>query len=205
MARQCADFEGLFNALAYYGFVEKADAHCYRVEATIEEGSYVLAAAMILLALLNSFVTRATFHYFWDKDSAHKMSTVSKQADPEDAPFEQENDDEAKKLRPPPILFTDSFRWLLRREHLGDRPVPASLRVEQHPEAHTPSSHDHLSLESVEEVAEDAISSEVVPLNGHPPSLLQGHYSGDQPRSGRSEAAGVAFNDDTSFEDDVEA
>merc|ERR1712130_105715 len=33
------------------------------------------------------------------------------------------NDKTLKEIRPPPVLFTDSFRWVLRPEHLGDRPL----------------------------------------------------------------------------------
>lgn len=162
MKYQCSDYNAIFDALAYYGFFEKADAHCYRVEATIESGAYVLGAACLLLIVLNSFVTKATYHYFWDKESAHKMSTLQKQADPEESPHMPDDPDTMSKIRPPPILFTDAYRWLMRREHLGDRPMSALMMAP----SHTPSSHEHLSNasleESIEEVVEESNSDAVL-------------------------------------------
>ena len=137
MQGQCSFMNEIFVMLAYYNVLEVEKAHCFRVEATILEGAYFLLAASIFLAILNSFVMKANFQHFWDKDCVKKEEalderlTVEESASPID-------DKTYRKIRPPPVLFTDTFRWLLRLEHLGDRPLKSDhqplkeLVVEDH-------------------------------------------------------------------------
>jgi hypothetical protein len=46
-----------------YGILNPEDAQCFSVQGSIEPGSFTLVASAILLALLNSFVTKATRQY----------------------------------------------------------------------------------------------------------------------------------------------
>lgn len=122
MYEACAGVNEVFRMLAYYGILEREKAHCFRVEATILTGAYFLLAGTLLLALLNSFVMKASFHHFWDKECIRKEEAMDEHLTFEEAksPVDEEV---YKEIRPPPVLFTDTFRWLLRAEHLGDRPL----------------------------------------------------------------------------------
>ena len=130
MEEQCSFFNEVFTMLVYYDVFEKEKAHCFRVEATILLGSYFMLAGAILLSILNSFVGKATFQYFWDKECIRKEAAMD-----ESLHLEEESvslDSKAlKKIRPPPVLFTDTFRWLLRPEHLGDRPLKSEQPLEE--------------------------------------------------------------------------
>jgi len=129
MADQCSEFEYLFEMLAYYNIVAFQDSHCYRVEANIMSGTYFLITAALMLSILNSFVMKASFQYFWDKDSCRKEIDVKKQLAPEQASAPVD-ETVYKEIYPPPVLFTDAFRWMLRKEHLGDRPLQGIMIVE---------------------------------------------------------------------------
>lgn len=108
--------------LVYYGVITIDKGHCFRVESTILAGSYFLLVGAVMLAILNTFVGKATFHYFWDKECIRKEEAMD-----EHLTFAEESaaldDKKYKSIRAPPVLFTDTFRWLLRAEHLGDRPL----------------------------------------------------------------------------------
>lgn len=118
MAEQCEDFEPIFEMMTYYGILDREDGHCFRVEAFILEGSYLMATGAFLLAVSNSFVMKASAQYFWDKETTRKALAMEKQV-PEDI-YGDVTKEELKKIGPPPVLFTDTYRWVLRRENLGD-------------------------------------------------------------------------------------
>ena len=130
MADQCEEFESLFEMLAYYNILENEDSHCFRVEATIMNGTYLLVTGAVLLAVLSSFVMKASYQHFWDKDCCRKEMALKDHLTPEEAasPVDEKI---YKEIHPPPVLFTDSFRWLLRPEHLGDRPLQGIVVEEQ--------------------------------------------------------------------------
>lgn len=130
MADQCSEFEDFFGVLAYYGVLQFRDSHCYRVEATIMNGAYFLASGAVLLAILNSFVMKASYQYYWDKDCCRKEMAVRNHLTPEEAATPVD-EDILKRIHPPPVLFSDTFRWLLRPEHLGDLPLQGIVVEEQ--------------------------------------------------------------------------
>lgn len=66
----CSDLEETFDLLAYFGVLSNEDAQCFKVDASIESASYILAVAAVLLSLLNTFVVNATKQYFRDRDES---------------------------------------------------------------------------------------------------------------------------------------
>jgi hypothetical protein len=110
----CGSLKGTFQALVYHGILKEEDATCFLVSAKPETASYILAAAAVLLALLNSFVNNAVNQYFREKVASDKRSMMSLDA----LQDEGEPDDLRKNIQPPPVLFTDRFRWFLHRENV---------------------------------------------------------------------------------------
>lgn len=147
MADQCNEFEEFFGILAYYGVLDFRDSHCFRVEATIMNGAYLLVAGAVLLAMLNSFVMKASYQYYWDKDCCRKEMAVKNHLTPEEAATPV-NEELLKGIHPPPVLFTDTFRWLLRPEHLGDLPLQGIVVEEQSQEAIKNDDQENTSTES---------------------------------------------------------
>jgi hypothetical protein len=118
-----------------YGILNPEDAQCFSVQGSIEPGSFTLVASAILLALLNSFVTKATrqHNYFekrrrLQKEFEHNNDVVENSTTSSSHP-DKNNDDDTKKItassslslssskiRPIPVMFTDSYRWLLCRQ-----------------------------------------------------------------------------------------
>merc|ERR1712238_475984 len=91
-----------------------------------------LVAAAILLALLNSFVTKATRQYSYnlerslpdvDVDDVHVHEDIHEDNDTENNSNNHHDSSttvapstttRSNKLRPIPVMFTDTYRWLLR-------------------------------------------------------------------------------------------
>lgn len=109
----CGSLSDVFSQLVYYGILDEKDAQCFRVESSLDKASYILAAAAILLALLNTFVMNAVTQYFREKsmERRHEGMMVYQCEDLADDPQEI-----AKQLKPTPVLFTDKFRWCLGHE-----------------------------------------------------------------------------------------
>ncbi|CAB9519904.1 Paraquat-inducible protein A [Seminavis robusta] len=126
VAGQCEDFETIFEMLAYWGVLERENSHCFRIEAQVLSGSYLLFGAAVLLGLLNSFVTKASFQYFYDIEETRKEQAMEEHLTLEESmvPLDEKA---INTITPPPVLFTDSFRWLLRPEILGDRPLKGMI------------------------------------------------------------------------------
>ena len=109
----CENLKETFAQMVYYGILKEEDAQCFRVEARIEGASYFLAAASVILAIMNTFVMRAVNQYFRDAD----MSTKEFKATPGRDGEEIEDVQVAiRRIKPVPVLFSDAFRWFLIRE-----------------------------------------------------------------------------------------
>jgi uncharacterized paraquat-inducible protein A len=107
----CNSLNDTFAQLVYYGLLNEEDAQCFSVGTSIESGSYILAGGAVLLALVNSFVSKAAFQYFRDQaDSNEEEVDADMLGDVEIDNAESA----ASNIRPVPVLFTDTFRWLLR-------------------------------------------------------------------------------------------
>ena len=104
-----------------YGILKEEDAQCFGVQGTIRAGSFTLFAAAMLLTLLNSFVTKATrqHNYYLEKLCIQEDDRADNAAIPNgDDRVENDSDSDveksATKLKPFPVMFTDTYRWLLK-------------------------------------------------------------------------------------------
>mmetsp|Transcript_54468 Transcript_54468/g.61620 ORF Transcript_54468/g.61620 Transcript_54468/m.61620 type:complete len:608 (+) Transcript_54468:14-1837(+) len=133
---QCKNLRGFFAQLVSYEILKEEDAQCFGVQGAIEPGSFTLVAAAMLLALLNSFVTKATRQHNYylerslpdvDVEDVHVHEDVHADNDAENNSNNHHHDSStttvapstttrSTKLRPIPVMFTDTYRWLLRGE-----------------------------------------------------------------------------------------
>ncbi len=114
----CGSLGGFFSELVFYGILNEEDAQCFSIKSSIEEGFFVLAVGAILLALVNSFVTKATSQYCRDQNKPNDRNRTQELSSAlESAEEGQEvtikHLDTDNTIHPPPVLFTDTFRWLL--------------------------------------------------------------------------------------------
>jgi hypothetical protein len=117
----CDSLKDTFAQLVYYGILKEEDAQCFSVQSSIEGGSFVLAAGAVLLALINTFVIKAVVQYFRDNDELEKecLGDEEKCSNSDDTlnsevdPYEFHA---CERIHPVPVLFSDTFRWLLCRE-----------------------------------------------------------------------------------------
>jgi hypothetical protein len=117
----CEALKGFFSEMVYYGLLKDEDAQCFRTDVKIEPTFYLLFTSAICLALMNSFVMKAISQYFREihftciQDVFNEdISNLEGSSD-----TEENGSSEAlakSKIHPVPVLFTDRYRWLLRRE-----------------------------------------------------------------------------------------
>jgi len=137
----CYDLQETFDVMAYFGVISNDDAQCFKVDASIEAGAYILAGATVVLSLLNTLVMNASKQYFRDRDETisreeykarefghtqtmessmvttpiHKaINDDSEEEEGEQMPDNLTRTNVEKYIKPCPVLFTDKFRWLLR-------------------------------------------------------------------------------------------
>lgn len=66
----CESATETLDMLAYFGVIGANDNQCFRTQASIMGGCYVMAAGALLLALLNAYVNSASQQYFRSRDEA---------------------------------------------------------------------------------------------------------------------------------------
>jgi len=64
----CTGLNDIFSDMVYYGFISANDGQCFQVHATVTLAAYFLAGGAVLLALLNTYVMKATEQYFRDSE-----------------------------------------------------------------------------------------------------------------------------------------
>lgn len=159
----CENLKGMFAQAVYYGVLRETDAQCFSVQASVSSGSFWLAAAAVLLALMNTFVNKAVAQYFRDKEGVARRlhegdkanSGLTSASDGDDFPLDAGF---SARIKPVPVLFTDTFRWLLR----PDSSLPASSRA-----LFVDSDSDHWDLPEAQAIAED---------DNFDGSIVQGQY-----------------------------
>eukprot|EP00934_Nitzschia_sp_Nitz4_P004433 Nitzschia sp. Nitz4//scaffold14_size191712//8120//21306//NITZ4_001700-RA/size191712-processed-gene-0.39-mRNA-1//-1//CDS//3329536858//4423//frame0 len=149
----CGSLKDTFAQWVYFGLIDEEDAQCFSVQSSIKAGSFLLAFGAILLALLNTFVNKATVQYMRDKDRTLQLSAVNmKDIECTSCP-DTENRSSELNIMPVPVLFSDTFRWCLKGEHRDDM----SRSMSEDESLLFKATSEHIPVSSVENVAaEDA-------------------------------------------------
>jgi len=109
----CDGLDDTFSTLVYYGILAEENAQCFKVTASVESGTYVLAVGAVILALLSTFVVKAVVQYSGDTNVANKTKQESSLDIVDD---DGDIEETLEKIHPIPVMFTDQFRWLLHRQ-----------------------------------------------------------------------------------------
>jgi Paraquat-inducible protein A len=107
---ECDQFKSFFASMSYFNILSEDEAQCFRMQPTIESGTYILLSATILLAVLRTFLTLAVRQVEY-QSSLLSMSTPGMEA--KNVEDEKDTDRMVNAIAPFPVLFTDRFRWLL--------------------------------------------------------------------------------------------
>lgn len=112
----CESLEGTFSQLVSFGFLKEEDSQCFSVKSSIEGGTWILLVGALLLTFVNVFVTKASAHYFHDKreEVKREKSAFLMQLPASDEINDPDTD--TTEIHPVPVLFTDTFRWILTRD-----------------------------------------------------------------------------------------
>jgi hypothetical protein len=110
----CGSLKDTLGELVYYGILKAEDAQCFSVESTINGGSYILAIGAILLSIATTFVNKAIVQYFRDVRNEERLQNGNAWDSESDAESGYQNTT-STRVQPVPVLFTDTFRWLMVR------------------------------------------------------------------------------------------
>lgn len=148
----CETLDGFFAELVFYGILKSEDAQCFSIKSSIEKGFLLLAIGAVLLALMNAFITKATAQYCRDSNRPVQLNSTQElggstleSAGEEGQEVAANHSDSLPPILPPPVLFTDSFRWLLQGE-------PTRKRFSED------LSHDKQEIEIKESGTEDSLA-----------------------------------------------
>ena len=130
----CDSLKDIFAQAVHYGVLKEEDAQCFRVQSSIEGGSYMLTLAALLLAFVNTFVIKATVQYFRNKSELENKMLMEEDLERDRLSLDTSSSSDegsadagfSARIHPPPVLFTDTYRWMLRSETGG---LPASSRA----------------------------------------------------------------------------
>jgi hypothetical protein len=119
----CGSFDGLFNSLAYYGILDPMDSQCFKVQANVQEGAWVLVAASLTFLIINHLVSSAAKQQ--EADIKARTSTEVGNF----AVFDGHDDAKlsAVCLKPRSPMFSDRYRWLLTKSSNEERETNLSL------------------------------------------------------------------------------
>ena len=117
----CTNLDDVFAQMVYYGVLKEEDAQCFSVSSRIGPNAFVLVAAAVLLAFLSSFVRKAFVQYMYDGIP----SVLLKENDDSTELSQSNNSDDFvdTNIQQVPVLFTDTFRWMLKASNIGDKDV----------------------------------------------------------------------------------
>jgi len=120
----CKNLENTFAQMVYYGILKEKDAQCFGVTSRFGSYAFVLVSGAFLLSFLSSFVCKATLQYLRD-DTHPELGTKGKDKYiiriPDDMLQPSHGDtvddiDITTNIRNVPVLFTDTFRWMLKSD-----------------------------------------------------------------------------------------
>ena len=103
----CGEFEATFSDLVNSGLLKEEDGQCFRVQSTLKAGFWIILAGAVLLTFMSSFVRKALTQYLRDKKEESTKGNSSNENG-------VDSDTSIGDIRPPTVLFTDSFRWMLK-------------------------------------------------------------------------------------------
>jgi hypothetical protein len=109
----CSGINNLLSELAYFKVIKQRDDQCYRVQAEIDSGGYVLLAAAAMMAVLRRFVTKAFEQYRRNKAAvteANNSQALNTSTDVNDTNRVR------KLIQPPSVMFADTFWFFLYPE-----------------------------------------------------------------------------------------
>jgi len=75
----CTNFNETLIMLGYYGVLSPQDTQCFQLVANIGASTYLIIIAAFLLALLNTFVGKASRQYFYNIEMLNKNSKYEQQ------------------------------------------------------------------------------------------------------------------------------
>jgi len=180
----CKNLEETFAQMVYFGILKEEDGQCFGVSSRIGHNTFILLAGAILLAFLSSFVSKAVVQHLHDQ--ARQGLQIQGKDDrinmfPDEISTKSSSDDEMPdsgiiaNIRPVPVLFTDSFRWMLNASNA----VTPSTRT-----SFVDTNNSHWSLpEAI------VVSSINLPPNEH---MRKGTYVHDLPSVGKTNTTSFA-------------
>lgn len=114
----CSSLDFTLNLLVYYGILDKGDAQCFALEASIMAGAYLFVPLTCCLAFLNAFVVKAYIQNLREEQEEVEVATEDDKLRAFDRTTWDSRPEAVRNIRQPQVLFTDAFRWVLGRQRI---------------------------------------------------------------------------------------
>lgn len=147
----CSSLEFTLNLLVYYGVLDEGDAQCFALEASIMAGAYLFVPLICCLAFFNAFVAKAYVQHLREKQEEEDEASEDEKLRAFDRTTWDSRADALRNIKKPQVLFTDTFRWTLRRQTNASfndtwknksSPAPQLFEIETMPLANKTSGSD---------------------------------------------------------------
>jgi len=103
----CRSMKSTFSTLVFHGILDEKDAQCFRIQSQIENSTWLLFTAALLLSLLNTFIATANK----DQDCfTHDILRVEKKELDQAYSHDAKLLSSIEKVR---LRFTHSYSWLI--------------------------------------------------------------------------------------------
>mmetsp|Transcript_7570 Transcript_7570/g.11073 ORF Transcript_7570/g.11073 Transcript_7570/m.11073 type:complete len:718 (+) Transcript_7570:2-2155(+) len=113
----CGSLNGLFEAMNALGIVDNQDAQCFRNEASVKAGTWILLSAALGLSLLNMFIQKAAR----EQEEDEEMVMVNVRCEIQTPDAEKEEGEVIQRrsnyVECPMPLFSDFFPFALKSVH----------------------------------------------------------------------------------------
>jgi hypothetical protein len=117
--RYCTSVTPTLQWAAGYGMISAGDAQCFEIAASITAGAYLLIPFAFGLAVLGSYVVKAYVQQLREFQEGDDEISDDEKLRAFDRTTWDNRESALENIRKPPVLFTDTFRWSLRKEDGG--------------------------------------------------------------------------------------
>jgi Paraquat-inducible protein A len=114
--RYCESFVGTIHMAAGYGFIADRDAQCFKLEASIMSGAYLLIPFAFGLSALGTLVVKAYVQQLRECQDVDDVISDEEKLRAFDRTTWDNRENALESIRKPPVHFTDTFRWILRKK-----------------------------------------------------------------------------------------
>jgi Paraquat-inducible protein A len=116
MNKYCGNLSAMFAEMAHFDILAEEDAQCFKLQPSVQAGSYILLSAAVVLSVLRTWMTLAIRQVNLQQVQQQQQRAASSMEFGTDVGVDSVKGDVSvliKEIAPAPVLLTDRFRWVM--------------------------------------------------------------------------------------------